>query len=947
MRLPLVIALCLAAPGAPATEYFSFKREVRALSAVQPRGARSDVDGDGVEDFFAVYEIDFLSLVSSRSGAILARYHGYGYLGWSVKSLPDLDGDGISEVLASAPARTIDGQDWRGIVFAFQGGSPSGEVESLPPLYSRTCSLPGCAVGIGLGVTGDLALLSTGAKALYVLDGRTGAVRAAIRNTAATRFGHPAAGIGDVDGDGAEDFAVGGSSCWILSGTVNTGEEWVDLGNLGPVLLGTLARPDVSFGTSEGDGDKDSFINLGDPAPHDDARESLLVATASGISGEGGIAAYRLKMGASGLSSTFVAISASPGGPIPHATSIASLGDLNDDDLHEFAVFDGTGNGRIVLVDGGGLLDGLDAGDILQEIRGTPERIFYGGMEGLGDQDGDGFQDLIVGVIDRGFAFFATYTVIPEGSSLPDCNENGFPDLTDLISNPIEMGSPSSHRVADGPQALVTADLNGDGAADFASANLFSKTVSVVLNDGAGDFADSTEFHPADGPRDILAADVDGDGALDLVTADLGTVIPSVGIEYGDTISILTNLGDGSFAPHRSLTFDGPPLLLATADWNGDLDQDLAIATTLSPSSVEILRNDGSGSFSVLPSIPVAFMRGLVAADLDEDRIVDLTVLGDSGAILRFKGRGDGTFDALERIDVGVSPAGIAVADLNGDGRMDLATIDDNVYYGPTIRLNIGDGNFGEPFPFSYGNATPMTVVAADIDLDSDLDLVTSNRDSLDGVWVAVNDGAGGFARVRRIQIDGALFDAVAADTDQDGDLDIGIVNLQYDEIGVFENLTVPPTSRDCNGNGRPDECDIALGSSGDCNRNGIPDSCDVLRTGLDRDRDGVPDECVRNEFHRGDSNGDGSLDIADPVNTLSYLFNGSAEPSCLETSDHNNDATLDISDPVALLMFLFASGAPPAAPGPPGLPCGIDPDASGSRADLGCASYSGCGPAG
>jgi hypothetical protein len=288
----------------------------------------------------------------------------------------------------------------------------------------------------------------------------------------------------------------------------------------------------------------------------------------------------------------------------------------------------------------------------------------------------------------------------------------------------------------------------------------------------------------------------------------------------------------------------------------------------------------------------------------------------------------------------GSSLDGITAADLNGDGKVDLAVVDDGAY-GVTALLNQGGGAFAEQVTYQYGNAAPMTVAAADIDLDSDVDLVTSNTGSLDGIWIGINDGAGGFPDVKRIQLDGSLFDAVAADLDDDGDHDIATVNLQYDEVSVFENITTPPLSRDCNGNARPDECDIASGRSEDCNLNGIPDSCDVARR--DRDRDGIPDDCTQVPFHRGDSNGDGGLDIADGVNTLNYLFNGSANLACLDSSDHDNDGNIDISDPVATLIFLFAGGEPPALPGPPEFPCGLDPDPIGSRGDLGCLDYSGC----
>ncbi len=55
-----------------------------------------------------------------------------------------------------------------------------------------------------------------------------------------------------------------------------------------------------------------------------------------------------------------------------------------------------------------------------------------------------------------------------------------------------------------------------------------------------------------------------------------------------------------------------------------------------------------------------------------------------------------------------------------------------------------------------------------------------------------------------------------------------------------------------------------------------------------------------------GDSNGDGSLDISDPVWTLGFLFLGFPPPVCLGAADFNRDSKLDLSDPVASLGYLF-----------------------------------------
>jgi hypothetical protein len=92
--------------------------------------------------------------------------------------------------------------------------------------------------------------------------------------------------------------------------------------------------------------------------------------------------------------------------------------------------------------------------------------------------------------------------------------------------------------------------------------------------------------------------------------------------------------------------------------------------------------------------------------------------------------------------------------------------------------------------------------------------------------------------------------------------------------------------------------------------------------------------------FHRGDTNGDGTLNITDPVATLGHLFLGAAAPGCLDAADVNDDGKLNITDPVAALGYLFLGGAPPASPGPPGRPCGEDPSAGD---DLSCALYEGC----
>ena len=58
----------------------------------------------------------------------------------------------------------------------------------------------------------------------------------------------------------------------------------------------------------------------------------------------------------------------------------------------------------------------------------------------------------------------------------------------------------------------------------------------------------------------------------------------------------------------------------------------------------------------------------------------------------------------------------------------------------------------------------------------------------------------------------------------------------------------------------------------------------------------------------RGDSNADRTLDLADPVDTLAFLFRDSDAPMCPDASGANDDGRLDLSDPVVTLIFLFHS---------------------------------------
>ena len=153
-------------------------------------------------------------------------------------------------------------------------------------------------------------------------------------------------------------------------------------------------------------------------------------------------------------------------------------------------------------------------------------------------------------------------------------------------------------------------------------------------------------------------------------------------------------------------------------------------------------------------------------------------------------------------------------------------------------------------------------------------------------------------------------------------------------------------TGNDCNGNGIGDDTDVGGGGeSDDCNENGIPDECDIAAgTSPDADENGIPDECFFSPlFHRGDTNDDGLIDLADGVTVFTFLFLGDTSPGCMESADVDNDGRVEITDGIRILVYLFAGGEPPAQPGVPPGACGPDMEAPGSPGHLGCESYTSC----
>ncbi len=90
----------------------------------------------------------------------------------------------------------------------------------------------------------------------------------------------------------------------------------------------------------------------------------------------------------------------------------------------------------------------------------------------------------------------------------------------------------------------------------------------------------------------------------------------------------------------------------------------------------------------------------------------------------------------------------------------------------------------------------------------------------------------------------------------------------------------------------------------------------------------------AEDRFRRGDSNGDGTVDLSDGIRLLLSLFDQVGMPSCADAADANDSGALDLADAVFTFEFLFNGGAVPPAPGV--TQCGDDPTPD----DLGCEEF-------
>jgi hypothetical protein len=350
------------------------------------------------------------------------------------------------------------------------------------------------------------------------------------------------------------------------------------------------------------------------------------------------------------------------------------------------------------------------------------------------------------------FAPVSTYSSGPGSGptdvAVADVNGDGRPDLVtanfDNSTASVLFGQGAgvfslartfSTGAGSGPHNVVLADVNGDGRPDVITSN-YNNTVGVSMGQAGGTFA-TPAIYSVGGlrPAGLAVADLNGDGWLDIVTAN--QISDAVGVLFGQaggrfSAAIAYPTGTGSM-----------PVDVAVADLNRDGRPDI-VTVNVNTNTASVLRGQAGGGFAAPSTYPVgAGLAGLAVADMDGDGWPDIVTSSQGGdAVGILLSQAGSTFASPATTSTGTysGPVDVVVRDVNGDAKPDIVTANID---GRTAGVLLGQvgGGFLTASAFPAGTTSrPQGVAVADVDGDGRPDIITANSGS-STVGVLLNTG--------------------------------------------------------------------------------------------------------------------------------------------------------------------------------------------------------------
>ncbi|MCP4958788.1 MAG: hypothetical protein GY925_05895, partial [Actinomycetia bacterium] len=618
--------------------------------------------------------------ISDTTGGLTAALDDQDYFGTSAASIGDLDGDGIVDIAVSAYADDDGGSD-RGAVYV-----------------------------LFLNTDGTV-------KAEQKISSTTGGFTGPLGNN--DYFGSAIAGVGDVDGDGIADIAVGAQAdddggtdrgaVYVLflntDGTVKAEQKISSTtgGFTGPLDDGdNFGRSVAGIGDVDGDGNRDIAVGA---FRDDDGNADAGAAYVLLLNTDGTVKAEQK------ISDTAGGLTGSLGGSDFFGFSVAGVGDLDGDGIADVAI------GAIEDDDGGAargavyvlLLNTDGTVKAEQKISSTVGGLtgplddydsFGQSVAGLGDVDGDGKLDIAVGAYgdsDGGTNRGAVYVLF--------LNADGTVKAEQKISSTVGgFTGPLDDSDRFGGSVAGTGDLDGDGLVDIA--------VGAVLDDDGGSHAGSNRgavyvLNLAVAAVDHCAVDSDSDGLWDCEedantdADDDPATTPGPDTDGDTTPNYLDNDDDGdgtlTSAENADPNSDGDPRDALDTDHDGQpdwLDLPITVASGGTVAAEQKISSTTGGLTGPLDDSDYFGVSAASIGDVDGDGIVDVAVGAhgdddggiDRGAVYVLFLNADGTVKAEQKISsttgsltgpldnsdgFGKSVAG--VGDVDGDGIADIA----------------------------------------------------------------------------------------------------------------------------------------------------------------------------------------------------------------------------------------------------------------------------------
>ena len=404
------------------------------------------------------------------------------------------------------------------------------------------------------------------------------------------------------------------------------------------------------------------------------------------------------------------------------------------------------------------------------------------------------------------------FFVIRAQAQRPTANRANKAAADQANSQNVSFLSPVSYPVGAGATGnTAIEDLTGDGKLDIVASNQNCPngecgpgSVSILLGNGDGTFLPPVLYDTGGlSPSQVAVADLNGDGK------------PDIAVTNYEGIGVLLGNGDGTFQPAVYYETGGTvSLAIANLTANGKLD--IVVGLWGLANSYAVLLGNGDGTFQPAVSYNVGMgVASVTIADMNHDGKPDLVLagfpqsegsnLGQVGVLL---GNGDGTFQSAQIFSTGAFSGGlcnwVAVADLNGDGNLDVAVAN----YGTAaaavgVLLGKGDGTLQPVVNYAFPDNLVYFITIADVNGDHIPDLLVPNYAPA-FVSVMLGNGDGTFQPAIDFSPGlGAAGWVSAVDVNGDGrpDLEVpsetnpGVVNVLLNNTGAASTTTALASS--------------------------------------------------------------------------------------------------------------------------------------------------------